>query len=411
MSSSEVFRGLTTFYWTLVHFLRGGRYDAPLNVSIRTRVHLYGWALTFYLWDQPHYRNEKFSDDLKKNLRNVAVPGTGVPLSALLFLGKYCCIVLFLLLYPLTCAVAATIAVRKCGATSFASTFCSYLLSPDDWFSYWQLNCRLASFHALKSKAEGYKMEDKQAFVEKAEAIGIPVTPSLQLGKSVSRIVLKDRNEEGGMGMRFFHLTQGGGPWIAQQAFTNSTFITTLVPSNAPLSTFRVITMSRLGGLEKDRNGEDIVALSCVFRAGRANAETDHRCIMFDCPKGVLASGTTNAHWYCLGARKTLQCARWFSEGHEFDAHPDSGKKLKDASLGDRYAKMLALCTDAHRRLLSDVPLAGWDVALTGDLHESGEEKMILLEVNLSCNFFRGSFDQEKYFQLVNEYFIYLDGK
>eukprot|EP00397_Hematodinium_sp_SG-2012_P056569 GEMP01069943.1.p1 GENE.GEMP01069943.1~~GEMP01069943.1.p1 ORF type:complete len:265 (+),score=48.06 GEMP01069943.1:103-897(+) len=206
-------------------------------------------------------------------------------------------------------------------------------------------------------------------------------------------------------------LTQGGGPWIAQQAFTNSTFITTLVPSNAPLSTFRVITMSRLGGLEKDRNGEDIVALSCVFRAGRANAETDHRCIMFDCPKGVLASGTTNAHWYCLGARKTLQCARWFSEGHEFDAHPDSGKKLKDASLGDRYAKMLALCTDAHRRLLSDVPLAGWDVALTGDLHESGEEKMILLEVNLSCNFFRGSFDQEKYFQLVNEYFIYLDGK
>ena len=49
------------------------------------------------------------------------------------------------------------------------------------------------------------------------------------------------------------------------------------------------------------------------------------------------------------------------------------------------------------------MPLAGWDVALT---KEAG---MCLLEVNLSCNFFRGTFDQREYFKFCNEYFAFLD--
>ena len=40
--------------------------------------------------------------------------------------------------------------------------------------------------------------------------------------------------------------------------------------------------------------------------------------------------------------------------------------------------------------MLPDVPLAGWDVAIT---KEAG---VCLLEVNLSCNFFRGTFDQRE---------------
>ena len=61
------------------------------------------------------------------------------------------------------------------------------------------------------------------------------------------------------------------------------------------------------------------------------------------------------------------------------------------------------LCVDTHFRLLPDVPLAGWDVALT---KEAG---VCLLEVNLSCNFFRGTFDQREYFKFCNEYFSFLD--
>lgn len=34
---------------------------------------------------------------------------------------------------------------------------------------------------------------------------------------------------------------------------------------------------------------------------------------------------------------------------------------------------------------------------------------MCLLEVNLMCNFFKGSFDKEKYFTFMEEYFSYLE--
>jgi hypothetical protein len=36
---------------------------------------------------------------------------------------------------------------------------------------------------------------------------------------------------------------------------------------------------------------------------------------------------------------------------------------------------------------------------------------MVLLEANLSCNFFRGSFDKEAYFSFVDDYFLDLAEK
>lgn len=62
----------------------------------------------------------------------------------------------------------------------------------------------------------------------------------------------------------------------------------------------------------------------------------------------------------------------------------------------------LALVADAHFKLLPDVPLVGWDVALTS-------KGVYLLEVNLSCNFFRGSFSLASYVQFVHDYFVALE--
>ena len=66
--------------------------------------------------------------------------------------------------------------------------------------------------------------------------------------------------------------------------------------------------------------------------------------------------------------------------------------------------EMMDFVRDAHLLLIPHVPLCGWDVALTQN------HGMLLLEGNLSCNFFRGDFDQVEYFQFINEYFIALDG-
>ena len=48
--------------------------------------------------------------------------------------------------------------------------------------------------------------------------------------------------------------------------------------------------------------------------------------------------------------------------------------------------------------------MLGWDVAFTS-------EGICLLEVNLSCNFFRGTFDKASYFQYVDSYWRMLEGR
>ncbi len=51
--------------------------------------------------------------------------------------------------------------------------------------------------------------------------------------------------------------------------------------------------------------------------------------------------------------------------------------------------------------MLKDVPIVGWDVAFT-------DNGIYLLEVNLSCNFFKGIFDTSKYFSFLDSYFTAL---
>jgi glutathione synthase/RimK-type ligase-like ATP-grasp enzyme len=56
----------------------------------------------------------------------------------------------------------------------------------------------------------------------------------------------------------------------------------------------------------------------------------------------------------------------------------------------------------SHFDLMREVPMVGWDVTFT-------PKGVFLLEVNLSCNFFRGSFDTENYISMVDEYWSALD--
>merc|ERR1711966_51354 len=133
------------------------------------------------------------------------------------------------------------------------------------------------------------------------------------------------------------------------------------------------------------------------------SALTDHSSILFDVDMatGQILKGTTNMHWYQLGVDK-LASTPWVCLDHTVTEHPDTGRPVTGAVIPE-IEKIKKLCQDAHFKLLPDVPLAGWDVALT---EEAG---MCLLEVNLSCNFFRGTFDQRSYFGFVNDYFSFLD--
>jgi hypothetical protein len=405
----EVAKTILIFWRSLAFFLCGGSYlqtpDWFQQLPNHAKVHLYSLTLIFKIWGQPHYRNGTFQEDMVKNLRNVAVPRTGIALSYFCH-TKITTLAFVFVAYPIIALIAALhvihVATSKNGASfsealaSGVETFKEQLLTPRDWFSLWRLNCRLASYHSGKTKAEGYKMEDKWTFLTEAENEGVPISPCMKVGE----ICVKDRNEEGGMGIYFFkNACRPGGDWIIQEKLDNDSFVASMLPENAPLSTFRVITASRGGGLEHNPKNM-VTALSCVFRAGRANAKTDHSSIIFDIDTntGVVGKGTTNSHWYQLGMKGLS--TPWTSE-KTLTHHPDCGAEVTGRQVP--IEQMKALCVDAHSTLLPDVPMAGWDVALTN-------KGVLLLETNLSCNFFRGTFDEDLYFNMVHEYFTVLEG-
>lgn len=404
---SAAISAITGFYYTMWYYLvSGGSFkDCPYFKDDRNiRCQLYSLTLILHLWSKPHYRNGTFQDDMIKNLRNVAVPGTGIPLSLLCYSKVICCLCI-LFLYPLVALVSA-FNVGGTNVEKVCLAFCEQLLAPQDWFSFWRMNCRLASLHALVTGETGYKFEDKWSFLTVGEERGVPVSPWLK----TKGLFVKHRNEEGGLGCASYANAVAGGDWIIQECLENADSIKHLLPDNAPLSTLRVISSSR-GGIKSAEHGaaDQVKCLSCVFRAGRAGAMTDHESILFDVDTttGVIKKGTTNAHWYELGLHKVATCP-WTST-HHVTHHPDSGAAVTGQTLPDidgsgNMDGILRLVENAHNKLAPGVPLIGWDVAIT-------TKGVFLLEGNFSCNFFRGYFDQDLYFRFVEDYFLDLEAQ
>jgi hypothetical protein len=284
--------------------------------------------------------------------------------------------------------------------TSVSEEYATRLLAPDDWFSYWRLNCRIVGLHSLLNEMPpGYEMENKWTFLQEGTKRGVPVSPYLKM----PGLVVKHRNEEGGMGIYFYKNATDGGDWIIQERIQNSDWVSSLLPSNAPLSTFRVITQSRASlHITETPKAGDVTALSCVFRAGRKNAATDHDSILFDVDvaSGEICQGTTNAHWYRLGLFECLPGRCPWRSAHSYTHHPDDYVQVSGNEVPD-IKGILALVEESHLKLCPDVPLAGWDVVLSAD----PKLPVCLLEVNLSCNFFRGSFDKQVYMDFVDDSF------
>lgn len=436
----------TTKYWLALHeyvFLqRSYSQGSYFKDDTQAHVQVYSLALIFWLWSHPHYRSKDFKQDMIDNLRNVAIPGTGIPLSIFCY-SWWVCLWFVAFMNPLICFFGALNKVRigKGEGKGLWELYEGHLLHPQDWFSYWRLNCRLASLHSLVLEPSGYILEDKWTFLREGAKVGVPVSPFME---EPVDLVIKNKNQEGGLGIYFYKNAVHGGDWIMQSRLDNAPWLNKMLPSPAPLSTMRVITSSswtmkkhghkfstsqyrkydRTGGVVEDPTGgakfnhgsksknidakllkeagKYIDARSAVLRLGRAGASTDHSSVLFDVDinTGKILSGTSNAQWYKLGLNHALPggCP-WLPQGDGFTRHPDvpeqgevTGKLLQDMQL----AREVVL--GSHYKLLPDVPMVGWDVAFC-------EGGIYLLEVNLSCNFFRGTFDAPDYLSFVDEHF------
>lgn len=395
----------TLQYWQgLLYYFTGGSFSACpyFKDRLHASIHVFSVALDLKLWSKKHYRKSSYSLDLVDNLRNVAIPGTGMPLSYLAHF-KFVAASFYLFVNPWLCFIAAlndARVKRKLGPSGIAECYREHLLEPQNWYNFWRINSRLAAWHGYVTEGDaiegiGYDAENKWDFLKKGEEVGCAITPF----KKEPKYICKHKNEEGGLGIMFFDNAVHGGDWIIQTVLTNDKYLTeTLLPPKAPLSTFRVLTASE--ACIQGRKG--IKVLSCVLRAGRANALTDHSAVMFNVDKdtGEIGQGLANSHWYQVGLFAFLKCP--WSPPPSFTHHPDNNKQYTGVVIPD-FAAKVKTCVEAHEKMCPTVPLVGWDLALT---EEAGP---CLLEGNLSCNFFKGTFDQKWYFNFMKDALLYCE--
>lgn len=195
------------------------------------------------------------------------------------------------------------------------------------------------------------------------------------------------------MGIHLFKNAVHGGDWILQERLYNCDELQALLPKTAPLSTFRVITMA-------DPTAENFdschTAMTFVWRAGRAGKSTDHSAILFAVDPETLKiqDGKMFSNWYQVGKVGSTN----FCSKQQITDHPDTHEQLTGKEL-TCARDAVQMCVDAHRRLMPNVPAIGWDVGVA-DGHGA-----VLLEANLSCNFFGGVFDKQRYLRIVDTYF------
>jgi hypothetical protein len=359
-------------------------------------VWLHTLSLNFKLWDKPHYRTTSLRQDLVDNFSNIAFPSTGVPMS-----WVCCCrpvAVLYLLFcHPWIVLCVSLVVMRSkdhCEGRDFGRVFEEELLAPKHWFALWRINSTLVAAHheahADQPKVQNeYRYENKWDFLElalqqaklPAGANTFKVTPVIT---DVPEMVCKHKNIEGGMGIHMFKNAVHGGDWILQERLDNCKELKALLPETAPLSTFRVITM-----IDPTQPFESShMAMTFVWRAGRAGKNTDHSSVLYAVDPDTLKilDGKMFSNWYQVGkvGSTNLLSKRGVTK------HPDSGRDLKGEVLkcADSATEN---CIEAHRRLMPNVPVIGWDVAVA-EGHGS-----VLLEANLSCNFFGGIYDRHRY--------------
>jgi hypothetical protein len=302
------------------------------------RVQVYSLSLIFKLWSLKHYRSKSFQQDMIDNLKNVAIPGTGVPLSIFCY-SYWTCLAYVMFINPFICFWGAVNKVRtesfvnvESAVGALVGYFSDHLLHPNDWFSFWRLNCRLVSLHSALTGHDDYLQEDKWSFLTLGKKLGVPVSPYFENYKN---LVCKNKNIEGGMGIFFYKNAAHGGDWILQEKLENADWLNRLLPPNAPLSTMRVITTSTWSLTHSASNSNSnstgssgssprtpgspapvsdaskyVRAESGLLRLGRTNAETDHSSVLFDVDirTGRIREGTSNAHWYQLGLLKAARC-------------------------------------------------------------------------------------------------------
>lgn len=383
---------------------KAGEMTDKEEFNLFSAIWLYSLGLNFELWSVPHYRADSLRDDLIANFSNIAFPGTGFTLSFFCY-NKYLAIFYILCCHPFVVMASAFAIARSevhANKRTLAVIFQEELLCPKHWFALWRINSTLVAKHHTAHASEP-KIQDEYRYENKWDFLELGLKKSKELGADAGfkvtpvitdfpQLVCKHKNIEGGMGIHMFKNAVHGGDWIIQERLDNCDELKKLLPDDAPLSTFRVITMA-----DPQEGGKiDHLAMTFVWRAGRAGKTTDHSSILFAVDPDTLKvqDGKAFSNWYQVGRPGNTNLL----SKQKLTTHPDTEKKLAGVALTCAKSAVQN-CVDAHKSLMPHVPTIGWDVAVAKD------QGSVLLEANLSCNFFGGIYDRKKYLGIVDKYY------
>lgn len=282
-------------------------------------------------------------------------------------------------------------------------------------------------FFAFYASRQQYQFDSKLKFLEMARAQNFPVTPDLELPEGVNTVLLKKKGEgalpdgveiskdfvmpegtkrlyikhhhlEMGAGVQPFNLAPegewefyaiespssaaqiptsktlkafdvgGSGNWVVQPALQNCKAVKRLCTDTAPLSTYRVVTMSTTGvsdlayynfpkNREQAARATTPKVVGVAFRAGRAGKMQDK---LMD---GAIFYGVN------LKTGKIDRGTDWklfrnnMPNEPSIETHPDTGLRVCGEEIF--FKESTELCQRGHAELAPCVPIIGWDVALT----------------------------------------------
>ena len=201
-------------YCLIEYIFTSKRYEESCAFDNDTwaKVQIYSLSLIFKMWHKPHYRSKTFQQDMLDNLKNVAIPGTGIPLHFFCY-NYFLCLGAIFIINPIVCLLGAVNKAWKQHLDNKNSSninelivnimlmYTQHLLHPDDWFSFWRLNSALVSYHSLLLKSKDYEQENKWVFLTTGSQLNVPVSPYIT---SIGSLVCKNVNIEGGMGIHFY---------------------------------------------------------------------------------------------------------------------------------------------------------------------------------------------------------------
>lgn len=230
------------------------------------------------------------------------------------------------------------------------------------FYAYW-FNKERASFFAL---------DDKREFARVMAAEGFPLPPALTVEEALSSegpVVVKDATSDLGYGVSIMaaaelrQLVEPLDQLVLQKRLCNHRTLLKFLPADAPLSSFRVMTM--LEPVTKKP-----VVVRTAMRMGRAGSDVDNtqqggiwaRVAM---DNGQIQGGVTR---HSFGLYKHGKPVR---ETH----HPDSGKSFVGVRV-PWFEEGKRLAVRAHEQVAPEATTLGWDIALC-------EGAPVFLEVNV----------------------------